>query len=200
MIEYVLMLDVDGVLVTAGPNGGSWSDQLEADLGIPKRDLLDAFFHKYWAEIIIGKAEMMPMLEAALDEIGTEVSATALRDYWFAQDATLNTDMLREVAEIRAAGVPVWLATNQEHLRAAYLLDDLGLGDMVDGAIWSAAVGAKKPDPAFFAAVEARVGKPQATFVFVDDRLPNVEAARACGWVAHHWTGDQSLRAVFDAV
>ncbi len=44
MTEYVLMLDVDGVLVTAGPNGGSWSDQLEADLGIPKRDFLDAFF------------------------------------------------------------------------------------------------------------------------------------------------------------
>ncbi len=143
---------------------------------------------------------MMPLLEIALDEIGTEVSATSLRDYWFAQDATLNTDMLREVAEIRAAGVSVWLATNQEHLRAAYLLDHLGLGDMVDGAIWSAAVGAKKPDPAFFAAAEARVGLPGATYVFVDDRLPNVEAARACGWVAHHWTDNQSLRAVFGAV
>ncbi len=200
MADTVLMLDVDGVLVTGRLDGGAWSDRLEAELGISKVALQDVFFRKHWAKIIVGQTDMMPLLQAALDEIGSRVDAAELRDYWFRHDATINRVMLREIEEIRASGVPVWLATNQEHHRASFLLNDLGLAAHVDGAVWSAKVGAKKPDAAFFAAATAKVGHPTESYVFVDDQLQNVEAARAFGWQAHQLKSGQSLRALFAAI
>jgi 2-haloacid dehalogenase len=51
-----------------------------------------------------------------------------------------------------------------------------------------------KPDPAIYALAQRRFGHAPAAMLFIDDSLPNVESARACGWHAHHFTGAESLR------
>ena len=44
-----------------------------------------------------------------------------------------------------------------------------------------------KPDPAIYALAERRFGFAPEAMLFIDDSLPNVEAARVRGWHAHHF-------------
>lgn len=47
-------------------------------------------------------------------------------------------------------------------------------------------IGARKPDEAAYAAVEAETGVPPSDIVFFDDLAGNVTAAERRGWRAHH--------------
>ena len=50
-----------------------------------------------------------------------------------------------------------------------------------------------KPDPAIYALAERRFGYRPETMLFIDDSLPNVEAARVRGWHAHHFVDAAGL-------
>ena len=52
-----------------------------------------------------------------------------------------------------------------------------------------------KPDPAIYALAERRFGYAPEAMLFIDDSLPNVEAARARGWHAHHFIDAAGLEA-----
>ncbi|NDV00434.1 HAD-IA family hydrolase [Pseudoroseicyclus tamaricis] len=188
-----LMLDVDGVLVTGRPGDGRpWATSLAADLGLEPERLQESFFRPHWQEIVTGRAELEPALAGSLAKIAPDLPARDLMDYWFSRDSRIDAALLDEVASLRAGGLPVWLATNQEHRRAAYLLETLGLAAHVDGILHSARLGAMKPEPAFFAAAEAAAGG-EGPFLLVDDSERNVTAARAAGWQAEVWTGEARL-------
>ena len=61
------------------------------------------------------------------------------------------------------------------------------------GVTVSARVGLIKPDPAIYEAHTGTFGlDPKATF-FIDDSLPNVQAARAHGWNAVQYIGPEKL-------
>lgn len=84
------------------------------------------------------------------------------------------------VREVRAAGTPAYLATNQPAYRRDLMLDR-GYGDLVDGTYFSCDVGAAKPDPAYFEAILADLRVPPSRVVFVDDVDANVDAAQRLG-------------------
>ena len=50
-----------------------------------------------------------------------------------------------------------------------------------------------KPDPAIYALAQGRFGHDPARMLFIDDSLPNVQSARACGWNAHHFHDAEGL-------
>lgn len=52
-----------------------------------------------------------------------------------------------------------------------------------------------KPDPAIYALAARRFGHAPQAMLFIDDNRANVEAARACGWQAHHFVAAPTLRA-----
>jgi putative hydrolase of the HAD superfamily len=113
--------------------------------------------------------------------------------YWFEKDANLDHDLLAELAALRAGGLELHLATVQEHRRADYLWNVIGLKDRFDGLHHSAACGVGKPDPAYFAAVERRSGFAPSELVLIDDKARNVEAAEVAGWGCVLWTGEEHL-------
>lgn len=188
------MLDVDGVVVTGRPRDGKhpFAD-IEAELGVSAALLQEKFFVAHWPAIIVGQEALEPRLSAVLAEIAPDVTSAALIDYWFRNDARLDEAVLDSVGRLRAAGVKVLLATNQEHRRAAYLMEELGLGRHVDGIAYSAALGHRKPMPDFYVAASALAGAEGTDLVLVDDVLDNVEAAIAAGWRGVHWVGSQRL-------
>ena len=188
------MVDVDGVVVVAAPGG--WAATLEADLGLPLQVLQDELFAQQWEDVILGRAGLNERLAPILAEHAPHLSCEALTAYWFAKDAGLDHALLADLAALRAQGVQLHLATVQEHLRADYLWTTLGLRERFDAMHYAADLGAKKPDPAFFAAIEARTGFAPADLALLDDKLENVEAARAAGWRGLHWTGAQRLAEV----
>jgi putative hydrolase of the HAD superfamily len=188
-----LMVDVDGVLVDGRPEDGRhWLTSVEDDLGFTSETLHEQFFAPYWEDIILGRAGLMEHLTTALQKIAPRVGPAEVISYWFERDSRLATPLLQELSLLRSTGIRVYLATNQEHLRAAYLMEKLCLAEHVDGIFYSARLGVKKPDLQFFARVQAAVGLRGEEMLLIDDSLQNIEAALKAGWRALYWTTQSS--------
>ena len=69
-----------------------------------------------------------------------------------------------------------------------------------DHVIESSKAGIRKPDPRIYALALTRCRLDPARTVFVDDLVINVEAARASGLRALHFTGPEKLRAELAAL
>lgn len=191
MTLKALMVDVDGVIVT--PRPGGWAVDMEADLGLARADLDAHFFKPHWADVVMGRAGLHERLGPVLARIAPHLSPQDLAAYWFAKDAILDTQLLDDLAAVRARGIELQLATVQEHLRAEHLWTVLGLKDRFDALHYAADLGCGKPEPAFFAAIEARTGFAPAELILIDDRAENVEAASAAGWGGLLWDGTRRL-------
>lgn len=63
-----------------------------------------------------------------------------------------------------------------------------------DGGVFSGDVRLAKPDARIYQHLAERHALPPAATLFIDDHLPNVAAARALGWQAHHFEHAEGLR------
>ncbi len=108
--------------------------------------------------------------------------------YWFAKDSNVNRELFAVVERpARHPQVDIYLATGQEHHRAAYLWNELGWRVHFKDIFHSARLGQLKDTPDFFAAINraldhrSRRDRP----LFFDDREDIVMLAREAGWDAH---------------
>jgi 2-haloacid dehalogenase len=67
----------------------------------------------------------------------------------------------------------------------------------LDDAIISGEEGVIKPDRAIFDIAAARIAHAPQDTLFIDDRRANIEAAMDAGFIGHHFTGADALRAEF---
>lgn len=190
----IIMMDVDGVIVSGRPKDGAhlFTD-LEADLGISAPTLQREFFKPRWPDIITGRKALLPELAEFLTDIASAVSAQTLIDYWFENDSRLVEAVIDDMAKLRAKGLRVYLATNQEHMRATYLMEVMGLAGQVDGIFYSAAIGHRKPSEQFYRNIQETLAASPQDITLVDDTEENIIAARARGWNTIHWRANMSL-------
>jgi HAD superfamily hydrolase (TIGR01509 family) len=88
----------------------------------------------------------------------------------------------------------VYLLSNMGEVHWAHLERLLDVAAIAHDALPSFSVGCLKPDPAIYAAAEARFALDPARTAFVDDRAGNCAAARARGWHAvRHEDPDATL-------
>ncbi|MBX8801409.1 HAD-IA family hydrolase [Ochrobactrum sp. MR28] len=189
-----LIVDVDGVLINGRSRDGKhWSTDLETDLGLSPSLFHERFFTPYWDKIVTGKLDLLSALKPVLSDLSPYLTPEEFIAYWFKNDARLNTELIESLEFYRSAGVRIYLATNQEHLRAEYIMQTLKLGKLADAVYYSAALGVKKPDHAFFEKVTYLSKLRPEEIVLIDDTLANIIAAKECGWHAIHWTKESSL-------
>lgn len=98
------------------------------------------------------------------------------------------------VEALSARGVPLFAITNFGADTWAGFRPTWPLGDRFRDIVVSGFERIAKPDPAIYALAADRFGLMPGAMLFIDDSLPNVEAARACGWNAHHFRDAQELR------
>lgn len=91
-----------------------------------------------------------------LKKIAPHLTVSSLLEYWFEREAVIDTDLLSDLYFCRTSTIKIYLATSQEHMRARYLMETLGLADHVDGILYPAAMGCKKPSQVFFESAAAR--------------------------------------------
>lgn len=103
------------------------------------------------------------------------------------------------IQRLRGAGQRLCFLSNMprpyaRHLRAAHPLDV-----WFDGGVFSSDELLIKPDPAIFALAQQRFGVPPSELMFFDDHPVNIEAARAAGWHALHFTDAHQAEAALRA-
>jgi putative hydrolase of the HAD superfamily len=188
------MLDVDGVLISGRPaDGQNWAFSLWEDLGIDPQSLVEQFFSSEWKDVVTGKRDILPALSSSLERVPTSVTAEELLTYWFEMDSRIVNSVLTDCRTVRANGISVYLTTNQEHRRAKYLMETLGLQSEVDGIVYSAQAGVQKPHPNFYDYASKATGRDTSELILVDYTKENVEGAINAGWDAVHWNDNMRL-------
>ena len=99
------------------------------------------------------------------------------------------------VRDLNAAGVPLYAITNFGSEFWDTFRPTAPIFDMFKDIVVSGKERLAKPDPAIFALAARRFGRDPRTMLFIDDNTDNVDAARACGWHAHHFVDAPALRA-----
>lgn len=139
-----------------------------------------------WVDVLPGLLQRWGIADALDDVLRT----------WLTIEEVPGTHEL--VRALRAAGVRCCLATNQDERRGRLMHEQLGYGDLLDGAFYSYELGLAKPDPAYFAAVADRLGVAPGRLLLIDDNAANVAAARSVGLDAEVWSHREGLGVLRD--
>ena len=103
-----------------------------------------------------------------------------------------NVAVLRD---LHAAGIPVFALTNWSEELFPHAVERFDFLGLFRDVVVSGAEGLAKPDPAVFALLRERVGRPLERCVFIDDSPVNVAAAVAAGMDAMRYEPSVDLRA-----
>lgn len=203
-----VLFDVDGVLIHgyhANPaRVRAWDANMLADTGVdPERFRQEFTFDIFMKKVIVGQMSLIDALERRLPALGYKGSPMAFARYWLTQDSVLNEPLLDIVRKLKQrSDLKLYVATNQEHLRASWLWNHLGLSELFEDIFYAARIGVQKPDSKFFDFIEARIGPQTEPPLFFDDSPKVIEGARKHGWEAvqfetvddctsHPWIADR---------
>lgn len=110
------------------------------------------------------------------------------------RDAVTTPGLLPYIERLHACpSVRLFIATNQESVRASYLMSTMGFGRYFQDIFNSARLGILKPDLQFFVRIEELLNRPNDKPTFFDDRENVVEAARLAGWDAHQFDRPEDI-------
>lgn len=189
-MSRAVFFDVDGVLVHgyhARPElQRHWDAQLLQDLGIDRERFRNEFiFDIFIKKVIVGEMSLVEALDRRLPSLGYRGSPMAFINYWLSHDSDLNQPLLDIVRQLRARDdLRLYIATNQDHMRALWLWQTLGLGELFEDIFYSARAGVRKPEPGFFDFIEHRIGPQTEPPLFFDDTPKVIDGARRAGWEA----------------
>ena len=186
-----VVFDLGGVLV-------DWDPRYLFRKLLPDDDAVEAFLAEVttpewnreqdagrsWDEAVAVLTEQFPQhaeLIAAYhhrwpETIGGQIDGTV---------ATLHT--------LHEAGVPLYALTNWSAEKFPYAQDTFTWMSLFRGVVVSGAEGIAKPDPKIYHTLLDRYGVQASSAVYIDDSLPNVEAARDLGFTAIHFIGPDQL-------
>ncbi len=183
-----VVFDVDGVLIHGYHSRPElqrrWDENLLADLGVDPDRFRDEFiFDIFIKKVIVGKTALVDALDRRLPSLGYKGSSMSFAHYWMSHDSQLDHQLLDDIRRLKARDdVRLFIATNQDHMRAQWLWFTLGLNELFEDIFYSARAGIRKPEKAFFDFAAARMGEQSQMPLFFDDTPKVVEGARDYGW------------------
>lgn len=109
-------------------------------------------------------------------------------------------DLLADLSARRDAGEPIRLyyLSNMPSDYARRLEVDHAFFSHFDGGVFSGDVKLLKPDPGIYRHLAERHALPGEHTLFIDDHLPNVQAARELGWHGVHFQSADALARELD--
>ncbi len=172
-----LLLDADGVIQTT-PR--AFIDDLKAlcpDATQSRAFLEDIFTAE--KPCLSGNLDFPDELEKVLRKWNVDVATSDALQLWNQIEPVAGA--LEFVARIRARGIRVCLATNQQAHRGSIMAERLAYASVFDHLFFSFELGVAKPSPAFFHAILDRLSASPDGILFIDDHAQNIEAAEGTG-------------------
>ena len=97
-------------------------------------------------------------------------------------------------AALRAKGVPTYIFSNTNGIAINHIRRRFPFFAHFDGYVLSYQLGATKPDPKIYAALERLAGRTGEAILYLDDRAENVQAGLDRGWRAFlHETPEKTI-------
>lgn len=106
--------------------------------------------------------------------------------------------MIELHTELRRRGFQTFIFSNTNDLAIEHIRRDYPFFQNFDGYVLSYEVGAMKPQPEIYEAMEKMSGKRGAEIIYIDDRLENVKGGNARGWRAILHESSEKTRAVLE--
>jgi len=173
-----ICFDADGVVVNPQMQ---FALLRETEFGISK-EMVKPFFDGIFNDCLIGKAELLDVLPPFLHNWNWRKSPEEFVSLWLKTDHVIDTKIISTIKRLQLQGIICCLATSQEHHRAEYMKKDMGFIDLFDHLFISCEMGTQKPDDAYFHIIETQLQLPGESILFWDDRIRNINAAKARGW------------------
>jgi putative hydrolase of the HAD superfamily len=184
-----IVFDVDGVLVEYK----AFAALLEGEYGI-SREMTAPFFNGPFEDCVLGRTDLREALPVYLVKWKWPGGVDEFIRTWFEADSKVNQPVLQFIRTMRAGMRRCYIASTQEHRRAAYLEGLLAFAGLFDGRFFSCQLGCQKPEQRFFDRIVSEIPETADELLFLDDYEPNVTGARAAGWNAelYRWGMDLS--------
>jgi len=130
-----------------------------------------------------GRLTRRQFYDAVGDAIGFNGGLEEFGSY-FADIFSAIPAMIALHAELRKRGFKTYIFSNTNDLAIEHVRRNFPFFAQFDGYIFSHEVGAMKPLPAIYDAMEQMCGRRGADLFYLDDRAENIAAGAARGWRA----------------
>ena len=130
-----------------------------------------------------GRLTRQGFYAAVTDAIGFQGDLAEFSGH-FADIFSPMPEMIALHAELRQRGYQTYIFSNTNDLAVELVRRDFPFFKYFDGYILSYEVGAMKPLPKIYEAMEAMCGRKGADLIYLDDRAENIAAGAARGWRA----------------
>jgi 2-haloacid dehalogenase len=193
-----VVFDLGGVLIDWDPR--HLYRQLFDDLDEMERFLAEVTTAEWNLQQDAGRpfAEAVALLIEAHPERRELIEAFHTR--WPEMLAGAIDEAVQVLADVHAAGVPVYALSNWSAETFPLTHDRFPFLDWFDGVVISGELGVVKPDPRIFQHLIDRFGLVPRQSVFIDDQPANVEAAARLGFTAIQFVNAAQLRRELEAL
>jgi beta-phosphoglucomutase family hydrolase len=194
MIRGVIF-DLDGVVADSHPlHEEAWRVLLsEKGLDLPV-DL--SFIYSGLSRREILKHYLGPLSHAECEKLGRR------KDELFSSlmhRIRVQPGLLRVLDQLRAAGIPLALATSASRARAYEILGKLGITDRFVAIVTDHDVSEPKPAPEAFLEAASRLGVSPQEAAVIEDSVAGVQAARAADMICIGYAPGSQVQALRDA-
>ena len=182
-----------GIVLTGPPDAAAWANLLRIT-GLPE----ERFQGLYWADRHAydeGKLTGIGYWHKFLREAGLPLDHAEELNRWDARLWTVeNPVMVDWQLKLKQRGLLTAILSNIGDDVLASVERTFDWIRRFDVLVWSYQLGIVKPDPEIYRHTLRELGTRPEETLFIDDKLPNVEAARALGIQAIEYSSVERLR------
>jgi putative hydrolase of the HAD superfamily len=183
-----------GKVLSFPPSQADWQH-----LAAPFGASLEVFDEHYWRcrpDYECGKIDGAEYWRQVAKSFGISLSAQQIENLvlWDSEQwATGNPEMIDFARRVHASGLKTAILSNMQHELYAFMIQRLPWLDegIFDVQCYSHLAGIAKPDVKIYTDLCAQLAVDPAQALFLDDKQPNIDGARAAGLQAELFTGDR---------
>lgn len=193
-MNKIICLDLDGVVVSEHDR---FSSRLVERQGPEIQDAVNEYFSSFFGAVMKGEASLSETITPFLAKFNWDGDANSLMRFWFDGEKDPVQPVLDLAKQIRAAGTPTYIVTDNPAERTEELWGEL-LEEYFTGKYVSGETGLKKSNPDLWAKIASDTGVSLGNIFFTDDDPENVSVAKSTGVQAELFTTPEQLMASLD--